>query len=140
MVVAVLPDVPESHRRLLASQGCIIREIEPVYPPESQTQFAMDYYVINYSKLRIWEATHLCLSQSRLYFCTITLQSEPACLQFMEHQKMVFLDADIQVHENIDHLFDLPDGQFYAVMDRFCEKKWSHTPQSKIRLMPAMPG
>ncbi|CAL9207111.1 unnamed protein product [Musa hybrid cultivar] len=114
MVVAVLPDVPESHRRLLASQGCIIREIKPVYPPESQTQFAMDYYVINYSKLRIWE--------------------------FMEYQKMVFLDADIQVHENIDHLFDLPDGQFYAVMDCFCEKKWSHTPQSKIRLMPAMPG
>lgn len=55
LVVAVLPDVPESHRRLLRSQGCIVREIEPVYPPENQTQFAMAYYVINYSKLRIWE-------------------------------------------------------------------------------------
>ncbi|RZR86080.1 hypothetical protein BHM03_00013176 [Ensete ventricosum] len=29
LVVAVLPDVPESHRHLLASQGCIVREIEP---------------------------------------------------------------------------------------------------------------
>ncbi|CAH2041030.1 unnamed protein product [Thlaspi arvense] len=36
-------------------KGCIVREIEPVYPPENQTQFAMAYYVINYSKLRIWE-------------------------------------------------------------------------------------
>ena len=55
LVVAVLPDVPQEHRRILESQGCIVREIEPVYPPENQTQFAMAYYVINYSKLRIWE-------------------------------------------------------------------------------------
>ena len=55
LVVAVLPDVPEDHRRKLVEQGCLVREIEPVYPPESQTQFAMAYYVINYSKLRIWE-------------------------------------------------------------------------------------
>ena len=55
LVVAVLPDVPDEHRKILKSQGCIVREIEPVYPPENQTQFAMAYYVINYSKLRIWE-------------------------------------------------------------------------------------
>ncbi|PKI34019.1 hypothetical protein CRG98_045579 [Punica granatum] len=90
LVVAVLPDVPEEHRRELEGQGCIVREIEPVYPPENQTQFAMAYYVINYSKLHI------------------------------------------QVYDNIDHLFDLPDGHFYATMDCFCEKTWSHTPQYKI--------
>nr|GFA80817.1 galactinol synthase 2-like [Tanacetum cinerariifolium] len=55
LVVAILPDVPMDHRKKLLSQGCIIREIEPLYPPENQTQFAMAYYVINYSKLRIWE-------------------------------------------------------------------------------------
>ena len=55
LVVAILPDVPEEHRRILVDQGCIVREIEPVHPPENQTQFAMAYYVINYSKLRIWE-------------------------------------------------------------------------------------
>lgn len=55
LVVAVLPDVPEEHRRILESQGCIICQIEPVYPPQNQTQFAMAYYVINYSKLGIWE-------------------------------------------------------------------------------------
>ncbi|CAN6994130.1 hypothetical protein IGI04_017310 [Brassica rapa subsp. trilocularis] len=106
LVVAVLPDVPEEHRRILVEQGCIVREIEPVYPPENQTQFAMAYYVINYSKLRIWK--------------------------FVEYSKMIYLDGDIQVYENIDHLFDLPDRYFYAVMDCFCEKTWSHTPQYKI--------
>ncbi|RCV14593.1 hypothetical protein SETIT_2G438500v2 [Setaria italica] len=106
LVVAVLPDVPEEHRRKLREQGCVVREIQPVYPPESQTQFAMAYYVINYSKLRIWE--------------------------FVEYERMVYLDADIQVYENIDHLFDLEKGRFYAVMDCFCEKTWSHTPQYKI--------
>ncbi|XP_044501377.1 galactinol synthase 1-like [Mangifera indica] len=106
LVVAVLPDVPEEHRKILESQGCIVREIEPVYPPENHTQFAMAYYVINYSKLRIWE--------------------------FVEYNKMIYLDEDIQVYDNIDHLFDLSDGHFYAVMDCFCEKTWSHTPQYKI--------
>lgn len=63
LFVAMLPDVPEDHRQILISQGCILREIEPVYPPANQTEFAMAYYVINYSKLRIWEVTSfiLCL-------------------------------------------------------------------------------
>ncbi|KAL1339505.1 hypothetical protein AAHE18_U042300 [Arachis hypogaea] len=106
LVVAVLPDVPEEHRRILESQGCILRQIEPLYPPENHTQFAMAYYVITYSKLRIWE--------------------------FMEYKKMIYLDGDIQVYENIDELFDVTDGNLYAVMDCFCEKTWSHTPQYKI--------
>jgi inositol 3-alpha-galactosyltransferase len=58
LVVAILPDVPQEHRRILESQGCIVREIVPLSPPESQTNFAMAYYVINYSKLRIWEVTN----------------------------------------------------------------------------------
>ncbi|XP_057857422.1 galactinol synthase 4-like isoform X2 [Cryptomeria japonica] len=106
LVVAVLPDVPHDHRLQLRKQGCIVREIEPINPPENQVQFAMAYYVLNYSKLRIWE--------------------------FEEFSKMVYLDADIQVFDNIDNLFDMPDGYFYAVMDCFCEKTWSHTPQYKI--------
>ncbi|KAF5186173.1 Galactinol synthase [Thalictrum thalictroides] len=106
LVVAMLPDVPEEHRELLRSQGCIVREIEPIYPPENQVQFAMAYYVINYSKLRIWN--------------------------FEEYSKMVYLDADIQVYENIDHLLDAADGYFYAVMDCFCEKTWSHSPQYSV--------
>jgi inositol 3-alpha-galactosyltransferase len=45
---------------------------------------------------------------------------------------MIYLDGDIQVFDNIDHLFDSPDGYFYAVMDCFCEKTWSTSPQYKI--------
>eukprot|EP00253_Pinus_taeda_P020206 PITA_20206 len=106
LVVAVLPDVPEDHRLQLRRQGCIVRQIQPIHPPENQVQFSMPYYVLNYSKLRIWE--------------------------FEEYSKMVYLDADIQVFDNIDHLFDMPHGYFYAVMDCFCEKTWSHTQQYKI--------
>lgn len=106
LVVAILPDVPYEHRCILESQGCIVREIVPFSPPESHTQFAMAYYVINYSKLRIWE--------------------------FVEYDKMIYLDGDIQVFGNIDHLFDLPDGNFYAVMDCFCENTWINSTQHKI--------
>ncbi|KAH7510712.1 galactinol synthase 1 [Ziziphus jujuba] len=106
LVVAMLPDVPDEHREILRSQGCIVHEIEPVYPPDDNIQYAMAYFVINYSKLRIWN--------------------------FEEYSKMIYLDADIQVFENIDHLFDKPDGSFYAVMDCFCEKIWSDSTQYKI--------
>lgn len=106
LVVAMLPDVPDRHRQILRSQGCIVHEIQPIYPPNNQIQFAMAYYVINYSKLRIWD--------------------------FEEYSKMIYLDADIQVYENIDHLFETPNGYFYAVMDCFCEKTWSHSPQYKV--------
>lgn len=106
LVVAILPDVPEEHRRILVEQGCIVREIQPVYPPTNHTQFAMAYYVINYSKLRIWE--------------------------FVEYSKMIYLDGDIQVFDNIDHLFDLPEGYFYAVMDCYCEPNWKHSTMNKI--------
>ncbi|KAL9402044.1 hypothetical protein Peur_005893 [Populus x canadensis] len=113
LVVAILPDVPEEHREILESQGCIVREIEPLYPPENQTQFSMAYYVINYSKLRIWE--------------------------FVDYGRMIYLDGDIQVFDNIDHLFEKPTGYFYAVMDCFCEKTWSTTPQYQIKYCQQCP-
>ncbi|RVW22101.1 Galactinol synthase 2 [Vitis vinifera] len=71
LVVAVLPDVPAEHRRILEDQGCVVREIEPVNPPENQTSSPWPTTVINYSKLRIWE--------------------------FVEYSKMIYLDGDIQV-------------------------------------------
>ncbi|PKI44534.1 hypothetical protein CRG98_035072 [Punica granatum] len=95
LVVAVLPDVPKEHSKILADQGCIVREIEAVSLPEKyQNQFARAYYAINYSKIRIWG--------------------------FVEYSKMIYLDGDVQVYDNIDDLFDLPDGHFYAVMDCLC--------------------
>ncbi|KAK8545396.1 hypothetical protein V6N12_026230 [Hibiscus sabdariffa] len=49
LVVAVLSVVPEDHHKILLAEGCIVKENEPVYPLENQIQFAMAYYVINYS-------------------------------------------------------------------------------------------
>ncbi|CAK9158168.1 unnamed protein product [Ilex paraguariensis] len=106
LVVAILPDVPEEHREILRSQNCIVREIQPVDPPKNHIQFAVAYYVVLYSKLCVWN--------------------------FEEYSKMVYLDADVQVFGNIDNLFDLPDGYFYGVMDCFCEKSWSQSPQYSI--------
>ncbi|KAF8039746.1 hypothetical protein BT93_B2075 [Corymbia citriodora subsp. variegata] len=106
LVVAVLPDVPAEHRQVLKEQGCRVREIKPVCPPGSQTPFAASDYFINYSKLGIWE--------------------------FVEYSKMVYLHGDMQVYDNIDHLFDMEDGYFYAVLDCFCERTWSHTPSTRL--------
>ena len=53
------------------------------------------------------------------------------CRVFEEYSEMVYLDADIQVFDNIDHLFDMPDGYFYVVMNFFCKKTWSRTSQYK---------
>ncbi|CAA3032404.1 galactinol synthase 1-like, partial [Olea europaea subsp. europaea] len=41
LVVAVLHDVPEEHRRMLAEQGCLVREIETVYPPEKRLTLSL---------------------------------------------------------------------------------------------------
>jgi len=75
LVVAVLPDVPEEHRNMLISQGCIVREIEPLYPPENQTQFAMAYYVIIYSKLRIWQVDTYIIHMSLIHVSSFVLLS-----------------------------------------------------------------
>ncbi|KAM0042572.1 putative inositol 3-alpha-galactosyltransferase [Helianthus debilis subsp. tardiflorus] len=64
--------------------------------------------------------------------CTLISDYYDTYMQFVEYSKMVYLDGDTMVFDNIDHLFDLPDGFFYAVMDCFCEKSWSHTNQYKV--------
>lgn len=61
LVVALLPDVPEEHRRLLLKQGCLLRHIDPVTPPvaANDSPFARAYFVINYCKLRLWKVSRL---------------------------------------------------------------------------------
>lgn len=57
LIVAVTDCVPMAHRKQLVREGCIVREIEKVKPPKSarNIKFACDYYIVNYSKLRIWQ-------------------------------------------------------------------------------------
>ncbi|KAL3843561.1 hypothetical protein ACJIZ3_000964 [Penstemon smallii] len=115
LVVAVLPDVPSEHRRVLVEQGCLLREIEPVCLSSSSSSssysaaavakdddeggrhspFVRDYFAVNYCKLRLWE--------------------------FVEYKKLIYMDADVQVFDNVDHLFDLASGYFYGVVDCLCD-------------------
>lgn len=57
LIVAVTECVPGAHKKLLLREGCIVREIKKVKPPKSagNVKFACDYYVVNYTKLRIWQ-------------------------------------------------------------------------------------
>lgn len=58
LVVAVLPDVPAEHRRLLAEQGCIVKAIDWVQPPElngNHMEWAHEHFAVNYSKIRIFQ-------------------------------------------------------------------------------------
>ncbi|PIN08100.1 Glycosyl transferase, family 8 - glycogenin [Handroanthus impetiginosus] len=106
LVVAVLPDVPEEHRHLLVEQGCLLREIEPVLlagGSGEESPFVRPYFAVNYCKLRLWK--------------------------FVEYNKMIYMDADIQVFDNIDHLFDLPGGFFYGVVDCLCDLYGEPCPQ-----------
>ncbi|KAL7195112.1 hypothetical protein ACSBR1_035346 [Camellia fascicularis] len=107
LVVAIMLDVPEDDRKALRCQGCVVHDIiEPICPPESQIPIERIHSEALYSKLCVW-----------------TLE---------KYNKMIYLDADILVVDNIDHLFDLPTGYFYAVPDCFCENTWSHSPQYSI--------
>lgn len=45
---------------------------------------------------------------------------------------MIYLDADIQVYDNIDDLFDMEDGYLHGVLSCFCEKIWSYLPLYSI--------
>ena len=45
----------------------------------------------------------------------------------------------MMVFDNIDELFDLPNGRFYAVMDCFCEPTWSHSLQYKVKYCQQCP-
>ncbi|TVU43077.1 hypothetical protein EJB05_09513, partial [Eragrostis curvula] len=85
LVVAVLPGMLQCHRDILVSKGCIVREVDPVYHPPGNQFAAM---ASHYSKLRVWE--------------------------FVDYERMVYLDANIQVLGNIDELLDLEKGHFYA--------------------------
>lgn len=85
LVVAILPDVPEEHRQILVAQGCIIREIEPVIPPENKTGYSMPYFVLNYSKLRIWEVKKP-IYYSRSY-------NFKSCLIYMVYQFSTCINA-----------------------------------------------
>lgn len=50
---------------------------------------------------------------------------------------MIYLDGDIQVYDNIDHLFDLTDGSIYGVGDCLC-MGWDEQCPDKVSWSPEL--
>eukprot|EP00850_Spirogloea_muscicola_P002004 SM000007S20964 [mRNA] locus=s7:1251566:1253235:+ [translate_table: standard] len=127
-VVLVSADVPSSHLSVLLSSGCqllvsLAAKARPAVvmlllsqkfccaacPPRLQgrgdERFAVAHYALNYTKLNIWDLDD-------------------------QYDRLIYLDADMLVLRNLDHLFqEVPPERLAGVLDCFCEG-WSH-PQTR---------
>ena len=95
-IVMVTSDVREPARERLARQGWIIRPIEALARPSQGDSALLPRFENVYSKLRAWELTDV--------------------------EKVVFLDADTVVVQNVDDLFDRPEitaAPDFLMPDRF---------------------
>lgn len=81
-VLMVTPDVRPAARERLAGQGWTIREVEPIANPNPATRQMLPRFGAAYTKLRAWELD--------------------------DYDKVVFLDADTIVVQNVDDLFARP--------------------------------
>ena len=86
LVVVCTETVSENDRAILRSDGWIIRSVKTVESPYEGSSSPGDYFKGSYTKLFIWSMT--------------------------EYERLVYLDADVMVLANIDHLFDC--GTFCA--------------------------
>jgi glycogenin glucosyltransferase len=87
-VVMVTPDVSFVARAVLEREGWIIRSVEPIPAPADELLFKR--FALSYVKLRVF--------------------------QLLEYEKIVFVDADAIVIQNIDELFERP---FFAAAPDF---------------------
>ncbi len=96
MVAMVTEDVSQEARARLMEQGWRIRNVEPVRNPSPATMQLFPRFDNVFTKLRAWELT--------------------------DFDKVVFLDADTLVLQNIDELFDRPEiaaAPDFFMSDRF---------------------
>ncbi|GJP37080.1 hypothetical protein CLOM_g21524 [Closterium sp. NIES-68] len=80
MVVLVSPEISNRSRDALREAGWKVKEIERIRNPFARKS---TYNEWNYSKLRLWQLT--------------------------EYSSVIFVDADLLVLRNLDHLFAFPD-------------------------------
>eukprot|EP00897_Mesotaenium_endlicherianum_P001242 jgi/Mesen1/1145/ME001236S00030 len=80
MVVLVSDEIGEDARAGLRAAGWIVRRIERIRNPHAKQDAYNEW---NYSKLRLW--------------------------QLVDYAKVLFIDADVLVLRNMDHLFELPE-------------------------------
>lgn len=96
MVLLVTADVSREARSRLSDRGWQIREVEPVHNPNTGDQQLLPRFDNVFTKLRAWELTDL--------------------------DKVVFLDADTIVLQNVDDLFERPSiaaAPDFFLPDRF---------------------
>jgi inositol 3-alpha-galactosyltransferase len=95
LVVMFTPDTLSSEAvETLRREGCWMRPVQRYTPPAGagdRRRYKLDLYAECWTKLRLWEWEG-------------------------QFERLVYLDADVLVVQNIDHLFYLPPG-FYAVPD-----------------------
>ena len=83
LVVAVTDGIGAQDRALLEADGCLLREVEPLRPPSGlRDSYANARFAEVWTKLGVWRLT--------------------------EFERLVVLDADMLVTQDMDELFDLP--------------------------------
>jgi lipopolysaccharide biosynthesis glycosyltransferase len=96
MVLMVTPDVSSTTRETLAAEGWTIRDVEPVENPNPAKAQLFPRFAATFTKLRAWD--------------------------LVEYDKVVLLDADTLVLQNVDDLFDRPGfaaAPDFLIPDRF---------------------
>jgi glycogenin len=96
MVLMVTADVPRQAKERLAAQGWMLHDIEPVQNPTPATQQLFPRFDKVFTKLRAWELEAF--------------------------DKVVLLDADMVVLQNLDDLFERPElaaAPDFLLPDRF---------------------
>ena len=96
MVVMVTPEVRPATRARLVEQGWTLDDVEPIVNPNPTTQQMLPRFGAAYTKLRAW--------------------------QLVDFDKVVLLDADTIVLQNVDDLFERPEiaaAPDFFLPDRF---------------------
>lgn len=91
LVVMLTATIDPDDRRTLQDDGCLLREVEPIRPASGlPAAYANARFAEVWTKLAVWRLT--------------------------EFERVVFLDADMLVTQNMDELFtlELADGQIAA--------------------------
>jgi alpha-N-acetylglucosamine transferase len=96
-VVMISPDVSASAREKLTAEGWDVREVVPIDNPNAKTAQLFPRFHNTFTKLRAWELT--------------------------EFERVVFLDADTIVLQNVDELFTRP--YFAAAPDFFLPDRFN---------------
>ncbi|KAJ7070910.1 glycosyltransferase family 8 protein [Mycena amicta] len=105
LVVMVTPDLPQAARHVLEKRGIPVRDIKPLRPEDGVNTLVDARFHETWTKLRVFELD--------------------------EFERVVLLDSDMLVKQNIDDLMDIPlvPGGIAAVHVCACNpRRFSHYP------------